>query len=85
MIASIATGLARSQPKAGIALDRLRPATGGQTATRGSSDGLIQINGGPVPRSTVPPMTRHDWTLRLSIAATLAVTVGAICILLFVM
>jgi hypothetical protein len=47
---------------------------------------LIQIN--PVvrvTRSTLASMARRDWTYALSFAATLALAVGAICVLLLAM
>jgi hypothetical protein len=46
---------------------------------------LIQIK--PAGQNQADPsiMARHDWTHALTVAATLALAVGAMCILLFAM
>ena len=46
-----------------------------------SSAALIQINSIPRTKPTVPPMERYHWY----IVGTVAVTAGAICVLLFAM
>jgi hypothetical protein len=46
---------------------------------------LTQINPTPGTKRTLGPMAGIDWVYALPLAASLALAVGAICILLFAM
>ena len=51
----------------------------------GSGFSLIQVNRATPHEATLAPMVGFDWAYVLSLAASLALAIGAMCVLLFAM